>query len=96
MPENVCLISSFVKRITLYVGAFHQKIGDEDFTDIYNITTNQEEAEESLKRIEEEARSLFKMICKEKTLTSIRFESKTGEDFIDAFYVERLVIIRKD
>ena len=85
-----------MKRITLYVGAFHQKIGNEDFTDIYNITTNQNEADESLRRIEQEARSIFKMICKERTITSIRFESKDGTDFIDAFYVERLVIIRKD
>lgn len=83
-------------RIVLYVGAYHQHINGEEFTDIFSITINQNEVEDDLANIANEARTIFKMVCKDKTLTSIRYESKDGSDFIDAFYVERLVIIRKD
>lgn len=84
------------KTITLFVGIIHSNTNDDDFADIRFITLSEEEAKKELENVNDYAVKILRLKCIIKRENYILCKSIDETNFLESFYVERIVIIKGD
>lgn len=81
-------------RTTLYIGIIHQNDGEDDFADIRFLTTTVEEAMEELLKVKDYAMKQLKLKCITERDDYLLLKSIDGSIVLEAYYIERILIMR--
>jgi len=84
------------KTVELYIGVVHQKDDEDDFVDIKFISLSKEQANIELLEVKEYAIKVLRLKCVVSRTDYVLFKSSNERSMLEAFYVERLIIVKGD
>lgn len=81
--------------VVLYVGVLHLRDEEDDFVDIQFITTSKDKADDELNQLRVYATKTLKLKCVVERDDYILFKSPNERTMLEAFAVERLLIMKE-